>query len=432
MSDDREKSGQTVARRRDRPLARGGRALARQRNVPPAPPPSAAPPAEANPFPWPVALQPTEILFESRRKRRRGFLLRLGLFSGLPTILTLYYMLFVASPRYVSEFEITYQAFQPQQNPVSTGLVQTFLGTSQGSTVDLSQIVYEYIRSETLLKKLDAELHLREYYSSPKVDYLSRMNPKTNIAMFMRYYLWYVSVSQGMGGYLTVDVQAFDPDFALAVAKAIIKHCDDMVDALTARARQDEVRFAETEVKRAEDRVRKARMAMTIFQNVHGDLNPPGSANQLGGIVGTLEGELATTRAQLSTLIAVAPHSPQVVATKAQIASLEGQLKLERNRLANNTGGSPYSKILDEYSALIIEQEFAKTDYMSAQQGLEVARVDAAQKQTYLIDFAPPYKPDRQKIEFALFYTLTAMIISLVLFGIGSLVGGAMRDQAGM
>jgi capsular polysaccharide transport system permease protein len=412
--------------RRARP---GGREVMRRRSLPPAPP--SAPPAEPVPIAWTGAVQPAQVLLYSRRARRQRFFLRLGLFSGLPTLLTLLYMLFVASPRYVSEFEITYQTYQPPQK-LSSGLVQSLLGTNQSSAVDFSALLYEYIRSEALLKRLDSQLHLRQYYSAPKVDYISRMNPNATMAIFLRYYLWYVSVSEGNGGYLTIDVQAFDPDYALALAKAIIKACDQMVDAVTARARQDEVHYAEAELRRTESRVRKARLALADFQNVHGDLNPPTSAGQLSGIVGRLEGDLAAVRTQLAMLAATAPRSPQVAATKAQIAALEAQLKHEQNRLANSFGGTPYSKLLDEYSALQLEQEFARTDYLSAQQGLSVARADAARQENYLIDFVPPERPDKQNIEFALVYTLTALVTSLVLFGIGSLVGGALRDQAGL
>ena len=427
---DRRQSGELTDRPRTPPAAgrRAGRELARGRSLPPAP---RAAPAEARPIPWTLAAQPVQILLRSRRRRKWRFLLRLALFSGLPTLLTLLYMLFVASPRYVSEFEITYQVYQPTQS-LSSGLVQSLVGTSQMNSVNFSAILYEYIRSATLLRKLDGELHLRQYYSSSKVDYLSRMNPDATIATFLRYYLWYVSVAQGEGGYLTVDVQAFDPDYALALAKAIVRACDQMVDEMTARARQDEVRYAEAEVRQAEDRVRKARLALTDFQNVHGDLNPQGSANQLGGIVGTLEGQLAAARAYLRQLTSRGPASPAITAVRSNISALEGQLKQEQHRLANSSGASPYSKLLDQYSALQLEQEFAKTAYLSAQQGLSVARADAVRKQTYLIDFAPPYRPDKQNIEFALVYTLTALIISLVLFGIGSLFAGAMRDQVGM
>ena len=97
---------------------------------------------------------------------------------------------------------------------------------------------------------------------------------------------------RGAGGYLTVDVEAFDADYATKLSNAIIKSVDDMIDGLTARARADEVKFAESQVIDAQNKLRLARVALTEFQNLHGDINPQGSANQLSGIVGQIEGSL--------------------------------------------------------------------------------------------------------------------------------------------
>jgi capsular polysaccharide transport system permease protein len=432
---DRPSSGAVAASSNRPPVPAGrprpGRDLVREQRGLPAARRRAVAPVEAAPVSWAGVAQPVQFLIEAQRRRRRRFLLRLAVFCGLPTLLTLCYMLFIASPRYVSEFELTYQSYQPPQS-LSAGLVQSFFGTSDTGTVDLTTILYEYVRSQSLADQLDKELHLREYYSSPKVDWLSRMSPKANKATFLKYYLWYISASEGWGGYLTVDVQAFDPDYAHKVAKAIFKACDQMVDQMTDRAAKDEVRYAENTLKEAETRVQKARLALMDFQNVHGILNPPGSANQIGGVVGALESSLAAAQTQLATLIATAPRSPQVAAVKAQIAATEKQLNDERLRLANRGGTDAYSKLLDEYSALQLEQQFAEHAYLSAQQGLAVAREDAAHKQIYLIDFAPPYRPDRQSLEFAVFYTTTALIVSIVLFAIGSLIAGALRDQSGL
>jgi capsular polysaccharide transport system permease protein len=418
---------------------RRGREVARKPALPAAPS-SPGPPAEAPEFAWVGNVQPEQVWMELKRARKRRLLLRLGIFCGLPTLFTFFYMLFVASPRYVSAFEITYQTYNPPQN-LSSGLVTNLLGsTASNGALDISDILDEYIESAPLMEKLDQQLHLRQYYSSPKVDWLSRMNPHASLNTFLLYYNWYVSVSES-NGYLNVEVQAFDPDFALKLAKAIVKDSDQMINQLTARPSEDEVNSAETELKRAEERVRNALLALTEFQDKHGDLNPPTSASQLGGIVGTIEGNLAAQRSQLAALVATAPQSPQIMVTKANIAGLEAQLTEERHRLANNGANDasvlkdgskkpPYSKVLEQYSALQLEQQFAQNAYQSAQQGLEVAREDAAHQQNYLIDFAPPYKPDPQRLKFAIWYTVTVLTLTLVLFAIASLIGGAIRDQS--
>ena len=381
---------------------------------------------------WSNVARHAQMLVEMRRTRRRRFFLQLGLFVGLPTLATAIYMFLIATPRYQSEFEATYQTYLAPRT-LSSGIVQSFAGTSQNNTVDTGTILYEYIRSPALLQKLDHDLHLRTYYSNSRIDYLSRLGKRAPFEVFLAYYRSHVTVSEGLGGYLTVDVQAFDPKFAQALARAIVVASDAMTDQITARARSDEIKVAEEEVAREEDRVRRSRMALAQFQNQHGAEDPERTATQLGDIVGKLESELAATRAQLAeSQRDLAPSSPIVIQLKSQISALEQQLHREQSRLAGNGGGTPYSTLLEQYSALQLEQEFAKSAYLSAQQGLAVVRADVARREAYLVDFAPPTEPDQPSIYFPLIFTFSVFLILLVIYGFGSLVVGSFRDQAGI
>jgi len=377
---------------------------------------------------WPPAAQHAQLLLDLRRSQRRGFLLRLAAFVALPTLLTLVYILAFASPR----FEVTYQTYRAPDS-LSAGLVQSVAGTSQSNTVDVGTILYEYIRSDAMLNRLDRALGVRRYYSRPEIDWLSRLGAHASRERSLDYFRWRVSASEGLGGYLTVDVTAFDPAYAHALAVAVVQACDEMVDAMTARARGDETRFAEAEVARQEDRVRQARLALAAFQNANGDLDPQQAAGQIGAIVGSLEADLAAARAQLADSTPyLSAASPLVVQMKSRIASLEQQLHREQQRLATSGGGAPYSKVLAQYSSLQLEEEFARTAYQSAQQGLAVARADAARRQDYLIDFAPPNEPDKPARSFAAVYAGTVFLGSLLALGVASLLAGAFRDQAGL
>jgi len=427
-----------VVVRADRPAGKlrknqgWGRNLPATRELPPSTPLAPAEPV-APPMPTgESAARYSQILLDIQRARKRRFLLRLTLFVGLPTLATFLYTFFWAAPRYVAEFEVTYQTYQPIKS-LSAGLVESVLGTSQNSTIDIGAIVYQYVRSEALMSKLNAELNLKQYYSNPKIDYFSRLGADASSEKQLAYYRRHIAVSEGLGGYLTIDVTAFDPQYALAVAKAVDQACDAMVDNMTARVRQDEVRFAEAEVTRQEERIRRARKALTDFQNAHGDLDPQRMATQLGQIVSNLESQLATARAELAdALSSMRADSPRVVQIKYMIAALEQQLRQQQSRLANTGGNTPYSQILDQYSALQLEQEFATKTYSAAEQGLALARADAARQQNYLVDFAPPSAPDKATQSFPLVYTTTAFIVALLAFGIGSLMVGAFRDQAGI
>lgn len=417
---------------------RTGRVIGMRRG--PAPPPAEArEPGGA--VGWPATAQYAVALVERRRARSRRLVAWFAVVVLLPTLLTALYTLFVATPRYTSDFELTYQTYRGPSS-LASGLVQSVTGTAQNNTVDLGTIVYEYLRSSTLADKLDRELDLRKQFSAPSIDWLSRLDPDASRETFLDYFRSRVQVSQGLGGYIKVEVDAFDPAFAQTFAKAIVKAADDMVDELTSRARADEVKFAEAELGREEDRVRKARTALTEFQNRQGDQDPTRAASQLGTIVGTIEGQLADARAQLTTTSGqLAPNSPIVTQLKAKVSALEGQLKAEQGRLASDKpagaaaapggapGAEPYSKVLNDYQALQLEQEFARNAYMAAQQGLVVARADAATKQNYLVDFIPPDLPQHESYTYPVEATLTVLLSALLLFAFGSLVLGAARDQ---
>jgi len=381
---------------------------------------------------WRAVSSYAEILIKMRRTRQRRFFIKLGVFVGLPTLITLLYMLFIASPRYNAEFQATYQTYRGSQS-LASGVIESFAGTSQTNSIDLGAILYEYIRSPALLSQLDNELHLRQYYSNPKIDPISRLSRTASNEAFLNYYRSHVSVAEGLGGYVTVDVQAFDPNMAIVLARRIVSASDAMTDQITLRARNDEIRVAESEVQREEARVRRSRLALAQFENGHGDVDPERAATQLGDIVGKLESDLATAREQLGQAQHdLAPSSPIVIQLKTVVESLRTQLGRERSRLAGRGGKTPYSIVLEQYSQLQLEQEFAKNAYLAAQQGLAVARADAARKETYLIDFAPPRAPDRPSFYFSAFVVLSVLVATLVTFGFGNLLIGAFRDQSGL
>jgi len=128
----------------------------------------------------------------------------------------------------------------------------------------------------------------------------------------------------------------------------------------------------------------------------------------------------------------LSPDAPQVVQLKSKIQALEDQILAQQRRLANSNDPTPYSKILEQYTLLQLEEQFAASAVQSAQQGLAVARADAARKQNYMVDFVAPSHPAHPTKWTAIDYTITTFAAALVLYGIISLTAGALRDQSGM
>ena len=376
---------------------------------------------------WPDAAPYADALIEASHRRRRRILTRLALFVGMPTLATALFVIVVAPPRYSAHAEMTYQIYRPPSS-LASGLAQSFSGTSENNSIDLGAIVIEFVRSDAILRRLSRTLPLRQAFSDPHLDWFSRLRPNANETELLSGYRSRVSAREGLGGYVTLDVTTANPALSLQLAQAIVSACNDMVDGMTVRARDDEMAFAQSEVAREEDRVRRARIAMTEFQNAHGE-DPDRAASQLSSIVGTLESDLAAARTQLAESSAfLRPNAPALQQLRARITSLQSQLDAEKARLAGPDGNT-YSRLLADYARLQLDEEFARTAYTQAEQGLAVARADAARQQNYLVDFVEPSLPDspdwRAPARMVASVFLAALLATLMI----SLIGGALRDQ---
>ncbi len=299
-------------------------------------------------------------------------------------------------------------------------------------TVDYGTLIYEYIRSASLADKINQQINLREHISDDRIDRFSRLDKNASQAEFLAYWRNFVSVSEGFGGYLTVNVQGFDPAFSLLLAQTINADTNAMMDNLSAPARKSEVNSATDQLNLASVALKKANDVLTQFRNANGDLDPGLAATQLATVVGSLESQLALLRAQLQQAQAnLQPGASQIVQLQLQVNALEKQIASERQRLAD-TGQSSYSDTVAQYNDLLSDQQFANTTYQSAQQGLVVARADAAAKQNYVVDFVAPVLPDHPTLPNPLIASFTAFLIFFSLYGICNLLFVAFRDQTGL
>ena len=388
------------------------------------PPPSGRTPAPS----WPDAAPYADLLIAARRRRSRRLILQLAGFVLLPTVVTAFYVLVIASPRYVSHAELTYQIYRPPDS-LSAGLAQSFSGTSQNNNIDLGAIVTEFIRSDTIVRRLIRTLPLKAALSDRRLDWFSRLDPDASMTGLLGAYRSLVSAYEGLGGYVTVDVTTADPVLSLNLARAIVDACGGMVDSLSAHARDDALAFAEAEVTRQEDRVRHARLALTAFQDAFGNQDPQRAAGQLGNIVGSLESDLTAAHTQLAEASPfLKANAPALQQLRARIASVSQQLEAEKARLAG-PDGTPFSRLLADYSRLQLDEEFARTAYTQAQQGLAVARADAARKQNYLVDFVEPALPDRADWRGPIRAIASVFLGTLLASIMLSILGGALRDQ---
>jgi capsular polysaccharide transport system permease protein len=385
---------------------------------------------------------------QSARKRRVDFLLRILLWVGLPTVLAALYVYVYATPRYVSEFQLTYQTYsQPGSSSSALGgggssssLLSSVLGIGS-SSVDMSRVIASYLTSNDLVEHVDAKINLREQYGNSHIDWLDRLPSNASQEQLLAYFQKRITVEAIMGGYVIVDVEAFDRDTTKKIAQAMAASADEMVQAISDRALLDQVQLAQKELTRTQGLLLKATLDVTNFRNAHHNFDPQAAAIQLGTVVGGLESQLSSYRATLASLRTfVSDDAPAVKALRAQIDATEKEMVSENYRLATAAKSSadhsagtsePYSQTVADFVYLTAEQQFATDTYTSAKAALDAARTMAANKRAYVESFVAPNKPE-ESTEPGLKTVFGTFLAAMVVYMIGSLLVAALRDDAGV
>ncbi len=291
--------------------------------------------------------------------------------------LAIVYWGLIASNRYVSEAHVLIE----RTDMVSSQAMDftSLLAGGGGVSRSDQMLLRDRLLSVDMLLKLDEELDLREHYSSDEHDILSRMFFKdASLEFFHKHFLSRVSVEYDeYAGVLVIQTQAYDPEMAQKISKALVREGERYMNSLGHQLAQEQVNFLEKQVKDRSSMAIEARQRMLSYQNAKGLISPQTAAENLAGVVGKLEEQLVELSARKTALLGyLAPTAPGVVEVDLQIQAVEKQIKTEKSRLTSSKGQS-LNKTVEEYQRLQLEAEFMQDAYKSALIALEKGRVES-------------------------------------------------------
>ncbi len=367
-----------------------------------------------------------------QKQRRRLIKLSAILIIIVPTLLAGLYYGLVASDQYAVEVRFSVRGIS---SGAGGDLLSMVTGIpSGGSPAADSYILMDYIRSREIIEKLRKLVDLNQIYGPQKADFLSAFDPEEPIEEFVEYWKKMITLSYDSSSQIiVVEVRAFTPRDARLVAEKILKLSEQLVNELSAKARQDAVGHAEKEVARMEKRLRKARQAVRLFREKEKVIDPSKTAESKLGILSQLEVQLASEKAKLSSMIQfMDKDSPRIKVLVGKIKALEQQIEAERARLGRGKGneGDALASLLEQYRYLLTQQEFAEKAYASALTSLETARLEAGRQQRYLATFVHPSLPQKALYPKRIRNFLLTFVISVMIWAIGTLVVYAIRDHA--
>lgn len=339
------------------------------------------------------------------------------------------YYAFFASDMYVSTAVFTVRGAE-SQTMSAFGALLTGVGGISGSD---THVVNNYIHSRDMLDELNRRLDLKAMYSTRDADIFSCLDKDATPEEMVEYFKDIFTLVYEPDTFITtLNVRAYKAEDAKLIAENIIDLSEKLVNTLSARAREDALKLAGSEIARAEERVMASRLRLKQFRDVRGNIDPESATKSIMSIIGGLEEQLSKMQAELrESRSYLQEGSAQILALKARISAVEGQIAREKSRLTGKEADT-LNGLIHEYEKLWVEREFAEKQYATALSAQEIARIEAEKKHRYLVAFVKPalaeepLYPKRIK-------TISLVLIGAVLFyGILSLVIAAVREHAGL
>lgn len=349
----------------------------------------------------------------------------------LPIALASVYFGLIASNQYAAEFRFTVQdSSTPSQT--ASGIMSMLGG---GSSSNSNYMVTDYLTSPQVVEELQKRIQLETLYSKPDIDWWARFNRSQPFERFVQYWKSMVTAQYDMiTGIATAEVRAFSPQDALLVANTLVTLSEELVNQVANRSQQDAVRFAQNEVDKAQERLKRVRADLTAYRNKFGIIDPTTSvAASNSSLTQTQRANLAQLETQLATLLSqrLASTAPAVVALKNQIKSTKEQLAKTEADVGKGNNGSALSTIVGDYEQLNLEVQFAQAMVTSTMQALDQARANAAAQHLYITPYVRPSLPESSTYPRRLLSVAMVGALAFAIWLMGLMMVRSMRERFG-
>jgi len=344
----------------------------------------------------------------------------------IPFVLLVSYYGLIASDRYTSEAIFTIK----ENGNNSGGLDIGLLGIGNASGLEDERIMKEYLISGDMLAFLDKTLDNRAHYQGGDADWLSALSANATREKYLEYYRDHIDVYfDEVAGLLFLEVQAFEREYAKRLLETMLRHAEGVVNGMSHELSMAQVEFVERQLVKAQESLKVAKQHLLAFQNKYQIFSPEQQGQALTAIMDTLSAQLSQEKAKLKQILgSQKSDSPQVIAIQERIRALSEQIRDEQRRLIGE-GGRALNDLLDEYTNLQLDLEFAKDAYASTLAAVELARAEASKKMKHLVIVSRPSLAEEAKYPDRFYILVTALIVLLMVFGISRMTISTIREH---
>ena len=319
-----------------------------------------------------------------------------------------------------------------EQVPAAFDFLGAFAGGATSSSSDMD-IVFQFIRSQEMLNRVDAKLNLRQIFSKPVQDPLMRFAPEGSTEDLLTY--WQNMVVPNFDratGLMTLSVWAFDPKDAQAIAIEVLAQSTAIINDLSKTAQADTTRYSQETLTNSEKRMATAQQALTQFRVENGILDPAQQVSGTAQVVNTLVQQVSEAQIDLDLLTGTVPDSdPRLTQLTRRIAVIQDRIAAEQAKVGglSDPGAPNYAKLVNDYQNLIMEQDFAQKAYLTALAAYDQAINDAQHQTRYLATYLQPTLAQTSTAPQRGLRMLLTALVGLLAWSIGVMIYYALRDR---
>ncbi|MEQ5872647.1 capsule biosynthesis protein [Sagittula sp. NFXS13] len=366
------------------------------------------------------------------RKRHWGVLASFVLGVVLPILVVGWYLWTKAADQYASTVAFSVRTEENNSALELLGGITSLSGSSSSDT----DILFEYLQSQKLVSDMDAAVNLRAIWSKPlDQDPYFAFDPAGSIEDLVAHWDRMVDIYYDDGaGLIEVRARAFTAKDAQLISSTLFGQSSAMINDLSAIAREDAIGYARQDLEAAQDQLKTAREAVTLFRNANQLVDPSVDLQTQAGLLGTLEGQLADALIEFDLLrLSTRSDDPRITQAERRIDVIQDRINAERRKLglAGGTaeGDDVYANLFGEYERLVVDREFAEASYTAARASYESAQAEARRQSRYLAAYVKPTLAESARFpERGVLLGLAALLILLV-WGTVVLVIYALKDR---
>lgn len=377
---------------------------------------------------WPRPLGEAPLRGASAPARRDwGGAILFGVGVLLPVAIAAVYLFLIAAPRFASEASFIVRSASAGSSGVSALMASKGLSRA----VDDSFAVNEYLTSPDVVAKLAAHSGLREVLSRPEADMFNRYpGPFTrdnSEALRRRFEEMVTQSVDEASGINRIEVVAFRPEDAQAIAGALLALAEEMVNRLNERAYRDALATSNRTVDAAMTALRGAEAALTAYRDAEGTVDPASDAAATLKVLQTLAVNYSKLQASIMEQEAVAPRSPQSAALRQRAEAVRDEMDKLRQKIAG--GGASAADKIGRYEELALRRELAAKSLENAVAGRERARENAESQHLYVQVIRAPSLADVARYPRAWLDLGAVAGLALMVYFVLRSLAGTMREH---